>query len=449
VTDLAVREVALYQSVKVPLAQTGTDIVDRNAPVVANRPGFLRVFVDLKPGFVARQVRARLELNRAGVLSRTLEQTVSISAASTDANQATTFNFELTAEDLTKDAEYAVSLFELPGVPAPSVPAKPSRYPDVGVASFAALATASPFRVVVVPVRYNGDGSGRVPVLDAAAVTRLRDTLFNMFPVAQMELTVREPMDFQPAITASGDGWSELLDACLAERDGDGVDPKTYYYCMFNPAADFRTYCRGGCVAGLGPVPRASDSFSRGAIGLGFGDPSGTMAHELGHALGRPHAPCGGVAGPDPNYPYSEGAIGAWGYDFSSKTLLAPDQFTDLMGYCNSVWISDYNYELIFGRFQSVLTAPLVLGEKRPVMSLIVHADLALSVGHSLSLADLPGSDEVLVRYLSSDGSVVSESVGRFSPASHANGGILYVAAPSADVHYLEVEGFGRVDVTP
>jgi hypothetical protein len=450
VTDLTLREVALYQSVKITLAQGGTDVVDRKAQVVANRPGLMRVFVDLKDGFVARQVRARLELHRAGVLTRALEQTVSVSGPSTDADQPTTFNFELLGEDVTTDAEYAVSLLELSGSTAGGGgAAPPARFPEVGLVSFSALATASPFRVVVVPVRYNGDGSGRVPTLDTAAVTTIRNTLFNMFPVAQLDVTVREPMDFGDAITSSGDGWSELLDSCLSQRDADAVDPKVYYYCMFNPAVDFRTYCRGGCVAGLGPVPRANDTFSRGAIGLGFGDAAGTMAHELGHALGRPHAPCGGVAGPDPNYPYAGGSVGAWGYDMENKTLLSPEQYTDLMGYCNRVWISDYNYDLLFKRFQSVLTSPLVFTEKFEVMSLVVHADLSLSVGHALSLAQLPGSESVQVRYLASDGTVLSELEGRFSPASHANGGILYVKAPSANVSAIDVAGFGTVRVGP
>ena len=35
------------------------------------------------------------------------------------------------------------------------------------------------------------------------------------------------------------------------------------------------------------------------------------MSHELGHNFSRPHAPCGGVANPDPNYPYAGGVLSA------------------------------------------------------------------------------------------------------------------------------------------
>ena len=40
------------------------------------------------------------------------------------------------------------------------------------------------------------------------------------------------------------------------------------------------------------------------------------LAHELGHNLSLLHAPCGGAGGPDPSYPYLDGSIGAWGFEF-------------------------------------------------------------------------------------------------------------------------------------
>ena len=71
------------------------------------------------------------------------------------------------------------------------------------------------------------------------------------------------------------------------------------------------------------------------------------MSHELGHNLSRPHAPCGGVAGPDPNYPYAGGALGSTPLMDSVPTaidIVAPTGLADIMGYCNGPWFSDYNY---------------------------------------------------------------------------------------------------------
>ena len=69
------------------------------------------------------------------------------------------------------------------------------------------------------------------------------------------------------------------------------------------------------------------------------------VAHELGHNLSLPHAPCGGARDPDPGYPYPDGSTGAWGYDFRNGGRLMPPSTPDLMSYCGPPdGISDYNF---------------------------------------------------------------------------------------------------------
>ena len=68
-----------------------------------------------------------------------------------------------------------------------------------------------------------------------------------------------------------------------------------------------------------------------------------TIAHELGHNLNLGHAPCGGAGGP-PAYPYPDGAIGAWGYDFRDGGRLVRPSTPDVMSYCGPEWISDYYF---------------------------------------------------------------------------------------------------------
>ena len=70
---------------------------------------------------------------------------------------------------------------------------------------------------------------------------------------------------------------------------------------------------------------------------------SGTVAHELGHNMGLRHAPCGGAGGPDPSFPYPDGTIGAWGYDFR-RGHLVPVTRRDHMTYCDPAWTSDYHF---------------------------------------------------------------------------------------------------------
>ena len=70
-----------------------------------------------------------------------------------------------------------------------------------------------------------------------------------------------------------------------------------------------------------------------------------TIAHEIGHNLDLRHAPCGGAGGPDPSFPYSDGSIGAWGYDFRAGGSLVRPGTPDLMSYCGPPdGVSDYHF---------------------------------------------------------------------------------------------------------
>ena len=70
-----------------------------------------------------------------------------------------------------------------------------------------------------------------------------------------------------------------------------------------------------------------------------------TIAHEFGHGMGLLHAPCGNAPQADSYFPHQGGAIGAWGYEFESNTLIPPS-IPDLMGYCRwpRPWMSEYHF---------------------------------------------------------------------------------------------------------
>ena len=67
------------------------------------------------------------------------------------------------------------------------------------------------------------------------------------------------------------------------------------------------------------------------------------IAHELGHNMNLQHAPCGTTG--DASYPYPDGSIGTWGYDFRDGGSLVHPARPDLMSYCVvDQWISDYSF---------------------------------------------------------------------------------------------------------
>ena len=70
-----------------------------------------------------------------------------------------------------------------------------------------------------------------------------------------------------------------------------------------------------------------------------------TIAHEFGHNFSLWHAPCGGPVAPavDPSYPYPDGTIGAWGYDFRINAVVSRLAL-DFMSYCEFDWVSDYHF---------------------------------------------------------------------------------------------------------
>ena len=110
----------------------------------------------------------------------------------------------------------------------------------------------------------------------------------------------------------------------------------------------------GGSGHYLGTITGSYNGLGGGAIGsrtafstLDRGTRSEfVIAHELGHNMSLEH-PFGCPAGGDPSFPYPNGTIGAWGYDFRNGGLLVSPLAPDLMSYCSGqgdYWISDYHF---------------------------------------------------------------------------------------------------------
>ena len=148
--------------------------------------------------------------------------------------------------------------------------------------------------------------------------------------------------------------WVALNTAVQQVRIADGNRTDVLYY--------------GLMAAGIpmGPIIGCnSGGVSTGSIGDEV-----TMAHELGHACGRPHSPCGTPG--DPAYPAYEpydpagtpmASVGEYGLDITNGAIKSPATFKDFMSYCGPRWISLF----VTGRLtNNALLDPVRVCEDRP-----------------------------------------------------------------------------------
>src|SRR5262249_56904155 len=66
-------------------------------------------------------------------------------------------------------------------------------------------------KVTVVPIQYSADGSNRVPDTGAAQLEAYRSRMFDLYPARKIDITVRKPWAYPSQISASGQGFSNVL----------------------------------------------------------------------------------------------------------------------------------------------------------------------------------------------------------------------------------------------
>lgn len=140
--------------------------------------------------------------------------------------------------------------------------------------------------------------------------------LRDLLPVGEMEVYRHDP------VHVSYPSVGQLLDEIEVIRILEGT---THYYAGFVNA-------NGNGVAWVGGKSSVQDP-----------EKPEVLAHEIGHNFSLYHAPACEPYGVDDAYPHGDGRIGVWGYDFRVDSLRPPD-WPDVMGYCESSWVSDYHF---------------------------------------------------------------------------------------------------------
>ena len=327
--------------------------LDGGVPLVAGRPALLRVFATSDSANAFRPAaHATFFLDGRAAHTASLEAPPGgVPTELAPGRLDRSFNAQVPGAFVQPGAEMVVELD--PDGALPLAPGSTRRIPAEGRLPIDARAV-QPFDLTVVPVQYVWDrnaGSNAAVLATArefataGSEERLRFTRA-LLPLAEVDVVVREPY-FTAADTTEA-GSIALLEEIQLLRHIEAGGTEDHYHGVF---AAPRFVRRDAFWAFLGVAFQPGYAgLSRSHLRDGEADPefAATLAHELGHNLSLGHAPCGSPAGVDETFPYRDGSIGVWGYEFAGPSwpgrLIDPARHVDLMSYCRPYWISDYNF---------------------------------------------------------------------------------------------------------
>jgi len=323
---------SIYQGVEIPLFPPSPGV-----DVVAGRDALVRIAVapTSDPVDGARLVLSDSEGENVFDVIRPL------SGSSKD-SLSSTYNFFLEGAFITPETELSVELFR--NVPCGGQSDGGARFPQSEKSSLHARLVGA-LELMMVPVRFEADGSGRISDTSEVHLEELRSALQALYPVPEVVLHVHEP------VATDEESLEGVLSQIMHLRENENAPSHLAYFGLVDPGETMADYCEGACVAGVSAVGSASGVSSSG-VGVGFrGAAVETFLHELGHIHRLDHAPCGAPAGVDTTFPHEAGRIGSWGFDMRDRTLKDPaGDARDFMSYCDPTWISDHNYQKLVER---------------------------------------------------------------------------------------------------
>lgn len=359
--DLVIDQVHITQA---------TQTYGGTVPLVAGRRGFIRVFVKANQANSA-QPRVRVRFTNGSTVNELLIPAPR-SSVPTNVDEGDLGSSWNSAVDLTWiQPGLQVQATVDPDSTIQETNKSNNDWPGSGPASMN-VRTLPKFQTTLIPVIQNGL-TGDVNTTNRASYLT---TLAEVWPISEI-INVGVHGSYTTTQVLGGDtGWSALLAEIEALRIAEGNQRQRHYYGVVRI-----NYTDGNLGLGYVP-PDASDGRYRSAIGWDSATAGGRIsranvfAHETGHNFGRYHSPCGNPAQLDPNYPYGGAGIGVYGYDLFHNVLFSPTVSpanTDIMGYCENQWVSDYTYRNVLAFREASPTPTLAaMSEEEAVPCLLV-----------------------------------------------------------------------------
>ena len=310
--------------------------LDGTVPLIAGRPAALRVF-PIGDEIAFFEPRARATFYQDGEVVHTASLTPvygRISQEPREATLQTSNNATIPGSVIQPGVEMVVEI-DPDGV-VPLAPGSQVRVPLEGT---------TPLNVVEMPLFHQTlvpTVQTRYPASQEIvgwARNKTEDHLFFNFtrkvmPIGEMKVTIHEPFSSTADLTEEN-GWDQWIREIRSIWELEGR--QGYYY-------------------GASPLPPRSSIGGYGyfwiPVSVGI-NRTQTYTHEIGHNMSLRHINCGGAGGPDLAYPHNPNSIGIFGFDVELGSIIHPDQYVDLMSYCDPTWISDYSFrKALFRRLE-------------------------------------------------------------------------------------------------
>ena len=311
--------------------------LDHPVPLVAGERALLRVFITAESDMEIGMPAIRAAFYHGGVRVHTADVPGTDGIVPSEIDEGsleTSVNVVVPPTVVEPDLEMVIEV-DPEGLLDPAYEVS-GRYPESGRMALD-VASVPPLDLTMVPFLWREDPDPSI--LGRTEGLTSRDELFwptrDLLPVGDFTVRVR---DFAWSfVDPVFENVGTILRETRAIQASDGA--VTHYMAVLRDLVGGQTALRSTVIA----APLSGK----------------TLAHELGHSMSLKHAPCtfglfiGGISGADPYYPYPEGNIGTWGYDFTGlyedadEGLVEPGE-SDLMGYCGDSWVSDYHFTKAF-----------------------------------------------------------------------------------------------------
>lgn len=334
-------------------------------PLLAGRTGLLRVFVRANQlNYVQPKLRVRLYNGTTLLNTYTLDApTLAVPIIVYEAEMVASYTLQIPGAVIQPglrvlaDVDPANAVYEENELD--------NMFPRSGVPLAMDVRTAPPLKLRFVPITHTDTmGPTTTGAVSEATKAQFLASPRQLLPLGDIDADVRGA--YTSGVTLYPDdrngAWSQLLSEMNALRVAEASD--RFYYGVV------RTSYTSG-VTGASYTPGFA------AVGWDFlPNASWAMAHQLGHNFGRLDTPCGNRTW-DSSYPYLNGSIGVFGWDETSN-LIKVAGLPDVMGNCNSPWVSDYTFTGVmnFRAASAAAASRTPAGAQAPRPSLLVWGRL-------------------------------------------------------------------------